>query len=117
MKWKHPDADPDNYTIEIKSRAGVGGETERSAAVAAQCVLTETNEFVAARLESCKEYIVTVQAKSARGGILASGVHSIPLPTDEIVPVPHGVRVTPLSRTSLRVNWEVSLSLLYIGVR
>ena len=70
---------------------------------------TETNEFefVAGKLEGDKEYIVKVSVKSSCRDILASGTHSIPLPREEHVPTPQGVRVIAVKK-SLRVNWDVS---------
>lgn len=108
VKWKHVTQDA-TYMVEVApSRKGEGKE-----AVSVEMQM-ETNEFVAGKLEGDKEYIVTVSARSSHGDILARGTHSIPLPREEHVPTPRGVRVTAVKK-SLSVSWEVSpMQALYI---
>ena len=93
VKWNHAKPQDAKFVVE-------------SATVVMQ---TETNEFefVAGKLEGDKEYIVKVSVKSSHRDILASGTHSIPLPREEHVPTPQGVRVIAVKK-SLRVDWDVS---------
>jgi len=102
VKWNHAKPQDAKYVVEVVP--GRKGKQKEAATVVMQ---TETNEFVAGKLEGDKEYIVKVSVKSSHGDILASGTHSIPLPREEHVPTPQGVRVTLLKK-SLRVDWDVS---------
>ena len=91
-----------NYMVEVV----FSGNGEEKEAMTMKMQM-ESNELVVKELEGDKEYVVTVSVKSSEGGILASGTHSIPLPTEEHVPTPQGVRVTA-AKKSLRVRWDVS---------
>ena len=117
VKWDpvtldHEDPEPPKYVVEFTTRGereGCRGE------VNALRVTTENKEFAALKLEGDKEYSITVSIESPTGTILARGVQSISLPREEPVPAPQDVKVSPLTSTSLRVQWKVSNSLLPIN--
>ena len=112
VKWDpvsldHNDPEPPKYVVEFTTR----GEREGCRVeVNALRVTTENKEFAALKLEGDKEYSITVSVESPTGTILARGVQSISLPREEPVPAPQDVKVSPLTSTSLRVQWKVSNS-------
>lgn len=106
VKWQPVTQQDAKYTVEVVSS---GKEEEKEATLETE---TKTNEFVARELEGDKEYTMTISAKSSEGDIIATGTHSIPLPKNENVPTPQGVRVTGATK-SLRVKWDVSPAVFY----